>query len=127
MTIAGIGIDIVLVSRIDELIERYGERFLEKVFSRQEIEEGSKKMNGAQFFAARFAAREAFFKALGTGWGRGLSLRDVSVAHDELGRPFLNLSERAEGILGSMEIAGSHLSMTHEEDSALAIVILEKR
>jgi holo-[acyl-carrier protein] synthase len=126
MMIAGIGIDYVLISRIDKLISRYGERFLDRVFSKREIEESAKKMNRAQFFAARFAAREAFFKALGTGWGRVLSLKDVSVENDRRGRPFLNLSGRAEKVLRSRDIAGSHISMTHEGDSAMAIVILEK-
>jgi len=77
--IIGTGIDIVSVGRITHLIDRYGRRFLAKVFTQHEIDAGLALAGTARdrFFAARFAAREAFFKALGTGWGRGISLRDV--------------------------------------------------
>jgi len=123
--IAGIGIDAVTISRIDRLIELRGDHFLEKVFSGSEIEEGMKRHDRAAFFAVRFAAREAFAKALGTGFGRGVSMRDVEVTKGELGAPGLRLSQRLAALVASRGIARWHLSLAHENDAALAVVILE--
>ncbi len=125
--IAGIGIDIVSISRFERLIERYGSRFLVKVFTDRERKEGERKAVRAPFFAARFAAREAFYKALGTGWGRGLPLKEVSVASDESGRPSLTIGERMQTELAQRNIADCHVSLTHDGDSAVAVVILEAR
>ena len=123
--IVGVGIDSVSISRIAGLIDRFGRRFLEKVFTENEISEGLERRNAAQYFAARFAAREAFFKALGTGWGRGIPLKEVSVAREESGRPRLSLSSRALEAAESRGTSISHLSLSHEADIAQAIVILE--
>lgn len=125
--IIGTGIDIVSVGRIMHLIDRYGRRFLSKIFTDGEIEEGLALTGAARdrFFAARFAAREAFFKALGTGWGRGIPLRDVAVEREPSGRPVLSLSGRAEELAASRDIAAIHLSLAHEGSIAQAVVILE--
>ena len=123
--IVGVGIDSVSISRIAGLIDRFGRRFLEKVFTEDEISEGLGRRNAAQYFAARFAAREAFFKALGTGWGRGIPLKEVSVAREESGRPLLSLSSQALEAAESRGTSISHLSLSHEADTAQAIVILE--
>ncbi len=123
--IVGVGIDSVSISRIARLIDRYERRFLEKIFTEDEIAEGLGRRDSAQYFAARFAAREAFFKALGTGWGRGISLREVSVKREESGRPLLSLSRRALEAAESRGSSISHLSLSHEADIAQAIVILE--
>ena len=123
--IIGTGIDSVQISRVEELISRYGERFLKRTSTDDEIAEGMKRHRSAHFFAARFAAREAFFKALGTGWGRGISLKEVRIATAESGQPNLRFSGRLELILRSRGIDKTHLSLTHEGDYALAIVILE--
>ena len=123
--IVGVGIDSVSISRIAGLIDRFGRRFLEKVFTEDEISEGLERRNAAQYFAARFAAREAFFKALGTGWGRGIPLKEVSVAREESGRPLLSLSSQALEAAESRGTSISHLSLSHEADTAQAIVILE--
>ncbi len=123
--IVGIGIDTVSVPRIERILERRGERFLGKIFSEHEITEGMKLRKRAQFFAARFAAREAFFKALGTGFRKGFRPREVSVVNTKLGQPRLKLSGRLESELRTREINRMHLSITHEGDVAQAIVILE--
>jgi len=123
--IFGIGIDTVSISRIEALIETRGEKFLRKVFSANEIEEGMKRENRAPFFAARFAAREAFVKALGTGFTRGVSLHDIGVNKGERGKPELHFSERGTALLASKGITKCHVSMAHDGDSAQAIVILE--
>jgi len=123
--IVGVGIDSVSISRIEGLIDRYGRRFLVKIFTEDEIAEGLGRRDNAQYFAARFAAREAFFKALGTGWGRGIPLKEVSVTKEESGRPLLSLSRRALDAAESRGTSISHLSLSHEADIAQAVVILE--
>ncbi len=123
--IVGVGIDSVSISRIARLIELYGQRFLNKIFTEEEIAGGTGRRDSAQYFAARFAAREAFFKALGTGWGRGISLKEVSVTREESGRPLLSLSSRALEAVRSRGASTSHLSLSHEAGIAQAIVILE--
>lgn len=123
--IVGVGIDSVSISRIAGLIEKYGRRFLKKIFTEDEIAEGLGRRDSAQYFAARFAAREAFFKALGTGWGRGISLREVSVIREESGRPLLSLSNRALEAAESRGTSTTHISLSHEAGTAQAIVILE--
>lgn len=123
--IVGVGIDTVSIGRIAGLIEKYGQRFLKKIFTEDEIAKGLGRRDAAQYFAARFAAREAFFKALGTGWGRGISLKEVSVIREESGRPHLSLSRRAREAAESRGASISHLSLSHEAGIAQAIVILE--
>ena len=123
--IVGVGIDAVSIGRIARLIEKYGQRFLKKVFTEDEIAEGLGRKDAPGYFAARFAAREAFFKAIGTGWGRGISLREVSVIREETGRPRLSLSERALEAMESRGATTSHVSLSHEAGTAQAIVILE--
>lgn len=125
--IAGIGIDTVAISRIERLIERYGDRFLCKVYTEGERAEGARKAVRGPFYAARFAAREAFYKALGTGWGRGLPLKEVSVRSADAGRPELVIGDRISRDLERRGITGWHLSLTHDGDSAIAVVILESR
>jgi len=124
--IIGIGIDIVAVSRIARLIEERGDQFLGKVFTKHEIEEGLKRNDSPEFFAARFAAREAFLKALGTGYGRGLGLKEIAVAASELGQPRFELSDRAQEALEARGADSSHLSLTHDGGVATAVAILEK-
>ncbi|HSG27091.1 MAG TPA: holo-ACP synthase [Candidatus Krumholzibacterium sp.] len=123
--IHGIGIDTVSIPRISGLIDRYGKRFLHKVFTDHEVDEGLKRVDSANFFAARFAAREAFFKALGTGWGRGISLKEVGVVKGGQGRPGFEFSERLKTVLKQRNIAFCHLSLTHDGDIAQALVIME--
>ena len=123
--IIGTGIDMVSVPRISRLIDRYGERFLRKVFGESEIAEGLRRVDSASFFAARFAAREAFFKALGTGWGRGISLREAGVVRGDKGRPGFVFSDRVKAVLQERGIAFCHLSLSHDGGFAQALVILE--
>jgi len=110
---------------MEELIRARGERFLRKVFADNEIGEGMKRKKNAPFFAARFAAREAFVKALGTGFAGGVSFRDITVGKGDGGRPRLLFSARTEMLLRSRGIEQCHVSITHDGDCAQAIVILE--
>jgi holo-[acyl-carrier protein] synthase len=123
--IVGLGIDIEEVSRVRGAIERYGENFLNRVFTPQEIAYCSKKRNPYERYAARFAAKEAGMKALGTGWRRGITWRDFEVSHAPGGRPILKLSGVALEIYGKLGGTNIALSLSHTANQAMAEVIIE--
>jgi holo-[acyl-carrier protein] synthase len=123
--IVGLGIDIEEVSRVRGAIERYGENFLQRVFTPQEIDYCQRKRNPYERFAARFAAKEAGMKALGTGWRRGITWRDFEVSHAPGGKPVLKLSGVALEIYGQMGGTNIALSLTHTATQAIAEVIIE--
>ena len=123
--IVGTGIDIAEVPRIAESIERFGERFLRRVFTEEEIRYCDSKANRIERYAARFAAKEAAMKALGTGWNRGVRWRDIEVSRQPGGRPtiqFYGVASEFAAKLGTKNIA---LSLTHTPEHAIANVILE--
>jgi len=125
--IYGIGTDIVRIERIDKNLQRYGERFASRILSDNEFEGFQASARKAHFLAKRFAAKEAAAKALGTGFRDGLRLRDISVIHDELGKPILDFSPRGQEQLKIRCIGVTHLSISDEQDYALAFVTLELR
>jgi holo-[acyl-carrier protein] synthase len=122
--ILGIGIDIVRVSRIERWL---GDApMLERFFHEDEIEASKKRGKGAaQSLAARFAAKEAFGKALGTGIAE-LRLKDIKVENDPNGKPFMVLSGGAKDRLDALGAGVVHVSLTHESDAAVAVVVLEE-
>ncbi len=123
--IAGLGTDIIEVERVAEKIAK-DQGFKELVFSSGEIAYCEAKANKYEHYAARFAAKEAFFKALGTGWLNGTAFNEVEVVHDEKGKPFLNfLGETAATIsaFGQVQIT---VSLAHLKTMATATVIIEK-
>src|SRR5512143_2693451 len=126
--IYGIGIDLVKVARLAAAIERHGERFLNRVFTSREIAHCQRKIRGRDSaFALRFAAKEAFSKALGVGLRRhGIRWREVEVVPDPLGKPELQVTGTAAALCAQAGIINMHLSLTDENDQALAVVILEK-
>jgi len=123
--IRGIGVDIVNVDRIEKAVERWGHRFLNRIFTAAEIERCEQRARPAQCLALRFAAKEAFAKALGLGMREGLRWRDIEVVHDHLGKPGLLLHHKAEKLLKSMEANKTWLSLSDERQSALAVVVIE--
>ena len=123
--IEGVGIDNVEVGRMRELLGK-NNHFRDKVFTLQEIEYCGKQFNSAESFAARFAAKEAFTKALGTGFIGDLEFSQIEVCSDSFGKPFISLSGAAKSIVETEGIKRMHLSLTHTETLASAIVILEK-
>jgi holo-[acyl-carrier protein] synthase len=123
--IYGIGTDIVRIQRIDKNLQRYGDRFASRILSDDEFEGFQASARKAHFLAKRFAAKEAAAKALGTGFRGGLSLRDISVTHDELGKPMLDFSPKGREQLKARSIGGTHLSISDEHDYALAFVTFE--
>jgi holo-[acyl-carrier protein] synthase len=125
--IYGIGFDLVKVSRIEEALKRWGERFQSKVFTPAEIRYCQDKRNPFPHFAARFAAKEAFVKALGIGIRRGVYWKDVEVQRGSLGRPILRLCGRAAEICREEGMESFFLSLTHDGDYSGAMVVLEKK
>ncbi len=123
--IVGTGIDIAEVERIGKSIERFGRRFLERVFTTEEIRYCESKANKAERYAGRFAAKEAAMKAIGTGWNRGVTWHDVEVVRAPGGRPIIVFRNRAEEFLRKLGAVRAHLSITHTAESAMAQVILE--
>jgi holo-[acyl-carrier protein] synthase len=124
--ILGTGIDMVDIDRVARSIERYGRRFLERVYTAQEIAYCERKRrNAAESYAARFAAKEAGAKALGTGMGFGVTWREIEVEREPAGRPLLVLHGRAAELAQAMGVQRSSLSITHTDTRAMAMVILE--
>jgi holo-[acyl-carrier protein] synthase len=121
--IIGIGTDIAEVPRIAKSIEN--KSFKEKVFSAAEIAYCDSKTNKAESYTARFAAKEAFFKALGTGWRGGMAFNEVEVWNDELGKPSLNILGTTAEIIKEKNIKIIHISLSHIKDVAMATVVLE--
>jgi holo-[acyl-carrier protein] synthase len=124
--VLGVGTDLMETKRIEVSIDRYGERFLERVFTPGEIAYClRKKKNAAESFAARFAAKEAGAKALGTGISRGITWKELEVRREENGRPTLHLSGRAAELAGAMGVRRMQLSLTHSRELAMAVVVVE--
>src|SRR5580698_9655203 len=124
--VLGLGTDLIEIARIKESVERHGERFLHKVFTEGEIAYCmSKKINSAESFAARFAAKEAGAKALGTGISRGVTWKEFEVRREASGRPTLHLSGRAAELAEAIGVKRVQLSLTHSRELALAVVVAE--
>jgi len=123
--ILGTGVDIAEVPRIRESIERFGDRFLRRIFTEGEIRYSERKARRFESYAARFAAKEAGMKALGTGWRGGLGWRDLEVVNLPSGRPTLQFHRRAAEIAEKLGAVNVALSITHTAEQALAMVILE--
>ena len=123
--IFGVGIDLVNIPRMESVLERWGERFVERVFTEQEAEICRQRAHPAASFALRFAAKEAFSKALGTGMRRGIRWRDIEVYHLPGGRPTLRLMGKTSELCREKGISRLHLSLTDEASYGAAVVILE--
>lgn len=124
--VLGVGTDLIETKRIEVSIDRYGERFLGRVFTTGEIAYClRKKKNAAESFAARFAAKEAGAKALGTGISRGITWKELEVRREANGRPTLHLSGRAAELAGAMGVRRMQLSLTHSRELAMAVVVVE--
>ncbi len=123
--VVGIGTDLAEVDRIGKSVERFGERFLTRIYTPRERAYAMRKANWAERLAARFAAKEAGMKAIGTGLSGGVSWQHFEVANEPSGRPTLRLSGVALQMANSMGVRRISLSLTHTKTIALAVVILE--
>ncbi len=125
--ICGIGIDLVENDRLAGIIDRWGAKFLQRVYAAGEIEYCEKHAQASINYGARFAAKESFLKALGIGIGMGVKLKEIEVVHDEKGKPGLILWGEAKAQIEKRNIDKIHLSLTHTRNYSTAIVLLEKK
>lgn len=123
--IVGHGIDLCEVARMGEAISRNGEAFARRVFTETERAYAESSANRIERYAARFAAKEAAMKALGTGWADGIKWHDFEVENEPGGRPLLRLHGEAAAIAAGRGVSRIHLSLTHTASNAMASVILE--
>lgn len=124
--IVGLGLDLVDIARIAQLIEHQGERAMRRLFTEGEAAYAAKRAEPARHLAARFAAKEATYKALaGTQQARGIGWRDIEVVAEWDGRPTLRLHGRAEARAAELGVVRMHLSLTHADHTAAAVVVLE--
>lgn len=123
--IIGLGLDVAEIDRIGAAIERHGAAFIERLFTTREIAYCESHKNRFERYAARFAAKEAAMKALGTGWRHGIRWRDIEVIHDPSGKPSLRLEGVARQFADRMGVRNIALTITHSGNLALAEVIFE--
>lgn len=123
--IVGTGVDIAEVPRVAAAIARFGDRFLRRIFTDAEIRYCESKANKVERYAARFAAKEAALKAIGTGWRRGVAWRDVEVTREPGGRPTMVFHGVAGEFAAKLNVKRVHVSLSHTVDHAIAQVILE--
>lgn len=123
--IAGIGIDLIEVARVKKLTDR-DDKFLKKIFTEKEMAYCRKFKNGEQNFAGRFAVKEAFLKAMGTGWSSGLKFSEIETVNDKLGKPEISLYGRTKEVFQSRKLKIAHVSIAHLKDYATAVVVIEE-
>lgn len=123
--IAGIGTDMIEIDRISEKIGKES-GFRELVFSKNEIEYCEKRTNKFEHYAARFAAKEAFYKAIGTGWMNGTAFNEIEISNNEKGKPSLVLLGNSALLMAGLKISQIHVSLTHLKSIASAVVIIEQ-
>lgn len=126
MAIVGIGTDIVDVARIEKLLRDKRDEFLARVFTPEEIAYCDEKARPAVHYAARFAAKEALMKAIGTGWAKGVGFGDIHVANDPDGKPGLQTQGETKRILDGFGPSFLWLSLSHTKEYAMAVVVIEK-
>ena len=125
--IVGSGIDLIEIGRIRQSVDRFGARFLDRIYTAAEQAYCLRKRNAAESLAARFAAKEAGAKALGTGISYGVNWLEIEVVREPGGRPALRFHGRAAQIASRMGVAHSALSLTHTAEMAMASVVLEDK
>lgn len=125
MPIVGIGTDRVVIARIASSIERFGDRFVERVYTETEIEQARKKGNMVRRLAMLFAAKEAVSKALGTGFRQGIRLQDIEAVHLPSGKPEVSLYGAAARVAAELGVQTVHLSLTDDDGIAMAFTVAE--
>jgi holo-[acyl-carrier protein] synthase len=121
----GTGVDLIEIERVANSIERYGERFLRRVYTDREIAYCNRKRSSAESFAARFAAKEAAAKALGTGISKGVTWTEFQIDREPSGRPVLELRGRAAALGAELGVKSISVSLTHSRELAMAMVVME--
>ena len=124
--IIGIGLDVLEVGRINRVLKRWGDRFLKRMLGPTEIEYCRRHKDIAPYVAVRIAAKEAFFKATGLGLAGGMTWREAIVERETGGKPYLRLSGKAAKVVKKLKVDKIHLTLSHADTIASAVVILEK-
>ena len=124
--IFGTGIDIIEIGRIKQSIQKYSDRFEQKVFTKKEVDYCYSQANPAKHFAARFSAKEAVLKCFGTGMTGGILWKDIEVDKQESGQPVLNLYGKGKELFSQLKLKHIHISITHDKNYAVAHAIAEK-
>jgi holo-[acyl-carrier protein] synthase len=125
--IFGTGIDIVNIERIERLMERWGDHFLSRVYTEREISRCQRRSRSSECLAIRFAAKEAFLKAIGSGLRNGIQWTDIEVENDPMGKPLLCFHRKAKEVLQTCRIERAYLTLSHDRPFAVAHVLLEGR
>ncbi|MEY2500431.1 MAG: holo-[acyl-carrier protein] synthase [Verrucomicrobiota bacterium] len=125
VSILGIGVDLVENARIEHSLDRFGERFLHRVFTAGEIEYSQSMKYPARHLAARFAAKEAVSKAFGTGIGKSMGWKDIDVRRKPSGEPYLVLEGGAKTLAAERQVSKLSISLSHTEHHAMAVVVVE--
>jgi holo-[acyl-carrier protein] synthase len=125
MNVLGIGVDLVECARIQHSIDRFGDRFLRRVFTEGEVEYSMSMKFPARHLAARFAAKEAVSKAFGTGIGKAMGWRDIDIRKKPSGEPFLVFSGHAEELAKKRGVSSALITLSHTEHHAVATIVLE--
>lgn len=126
MSVLGIGVDLVECARLEHSIERFGDRFLNRVFTAGEIEYSKSMKYPARHLAARFAAKEAVSKAFGTGIGKAMGWRDIDVQKKPSGEPFLVLTGGAKELAKQRGVKNASITLSHTDHHAMAMIVLEE-
>lgn len=125
MSVLGIGVDLVDCARIERSLDRFGEKFLRRVFTEGEIEYSMSMKFPARHLAARFAAKEAVSKAFGTGIGKAMGWRNIDVRKKKSGEPFLVFSGAAQELASKRGVTSALITLSHTDHHAMACVVLE--
>ena len=123
--VVGLGVDIVQNERIRGIIDKWGDKFLEKIFTKTELDFINKHEQKLQRYASNYAVKEAFVKALGTGFRNGINFHNIQVRRDELGKPFIELMGSTKSFADQKGINKIHTTISHEKDYSVAVVIFE--
>jgi holo-[acyl-carrier protein] synthase len=126
MSVIGIGVDVIECERIQHSIERFGDRFLRRVFTDGEIEYSTSMKFPERHLAARFAGKEAAAKAFGTGIGKAMGWRNIDIRRRESGEPFLVFSGPADAFATARGVTSAFITLSHTENYAVACVVLER-
>src|SRR5688572_6163859 len=125
MSVLGIGVDLVENVRIQHSLDRFGDRFLQRVFTAGEIEYSQSMKYPARHLAARFAAKEAVSKAFGTGIGKAMGWKDIDVRRKESGEPFVVLEGGAKKLADERAVSAVWITLSHTENHAMAMIVIE--
>lgn len=123
--VLGLGVDIIQNNRIHSIVEKWGDRFLNKVFTEDELNFVKKHEQKIQRYASNYAAKEAVVKALGTGFRNGIKFRNIELKRDNLGKPFIELAGKTKSFADERGINKIHTTISHEKDYSVAVVIFE--